>query len=143
MVFIFVQSSLPDEASDEQSEVFEAVLRETVSTGFKIEPNHELIDFIVRKTAHMTEFGGLAVFVFLSLLEAIRVKRGYFRPKINLCILAGSIAIFYSVTDETHQLFVPGRVGSSFDIFVDSLGVVIAVAVIYLLITKIKEKNGQ
>jgi VanZ family protein len=48
-------------------------------------------------------------------------------------LLAGLIAIAYAATDEWHQTFVPHRGGHITDVLIDSLGVVIALAVYALV----------
>jgi len=48
--------------------------------------------------------------------------------------------ILYAITDEIHQLFVPGRTSSPLDVGIDSLGIVTGI-VIFLIVTKILEKK--
>ena len=69
-------------------------------------------DLVLRKLAHAAEFavlGGL-------LLRALRDERA--------ALLAG---IAYAISDELHQHFVPGRVGSPLDVAIDSVGVAVGV----------------
>jgi VanZ family protein len=70
-------------------------------------------DLVLRKVAHGAEFAVLGAL----LLRALRAE---------LPALAAGIA--YAVTDELHQHFVPGRVGSPLDVAIDSAGVAIGVA---------------
>jgi VanZ family protein len=72
-------------------------------------------DFVLRKFAHAAEF---AVLGFL-LARAI----GRERPALAL-------GIAYAVSDEVHQSFVPGRLGSPLDVLVDAVGVVVGVLVV-------------
>lgn len=74
-------------------------------------------DFILRKLAH--------IFVFLVLTYLVAVSldsqaRGY----LLFVIVA---AIVYALIDELHQSYVAGRVGSSRDIFIDSIGVYLGI----------------
>jgi VanZ family protein len=69
-------------------------------------------DLVLRKLAHAAEF---AVLGFL-LLRAT----GRERPALAL-------GIAYAVSDELHQYFVPGRLGSPLDVLVDAVGVVVGV----------------
>jgi len=71
--------------------------------------------FIARKIVHMAEFGLL----WLLWLRALR----WSRPG-----LAAAIAVLYAVSDEWHQSFVAGRVGSPVDVAIDTLGVAVAYA---------------
>ena len=71
-------------------------------------------DTILRKLAHMAEFGLLWLLWWRAL--------GY-RGK----ALPALIAIAYAVTDELHQTTVEGRVGSPLDVLIDSAGVGLAI----------------
>ncbi|MCK5084681.1 MAG: VanZ family protein [Candidatus Pacebacteria bacterium] len=87
-------------------------------------------DFILRKIAHMTEYGILTLLLF----------RAYFRSNgftIKKSIsFAITFALTYAFTDEYHQLFVFGRQGSLNDVFIDSLGVFFAAFLIYRKVKK-------
>ena len=65
-------------------------------------------DLVLRKLAHAAEFAVLGAL----LLRALRDERA---------ALAAGIA--YAATDEVHQHFVPGRVGSPVDVAIDAVGV--------------------
>ena len=71
------------------------------------------LDWILRKLAHMTEFGLLWWLWWRAL--------GYRDPA-----LPAVIAIGYAITDELHQTTVEGRHGSPVDVLIDSAGVAIA-----------------
>ena len=80
-----------------------------------------------------TAYHILAFFFFsLLLLISIRGKRKAF------LFLGIILALLYAISDEIHQLFVPGRNGSVFDVFLDSIGI-LAASVFYYL-NKIKTK---
>lgn len=51
-------------------------------------------------------------------------------------ILAILVGIFYGITDEFHQSFVPGRSSNQWDLLADGIGIVIAQAGIILLTIK-------
>jgi hypothetical protein len=69
-------------------------------------------DLVLRKIAHACEFAVLGALF----LRALRDERA---------ALAAGIA--YAVSDELHQHFVPGRVGSPLDVVIDSVGVAVGV----------------
>jgi VanZ family protein len=77
-------------------------------------------DLILRKCAHMTEFG-LLWFLWWRAL-------GYGNRAVP-----AAIAVGYSITDEIHQSFVDGRVATIHDVLIDSAGVLIAIAVAHAL----------
>jgi hypothetical protein len=70
-------------------------------------------DLVLRKLAHAGEFAVLG----LLLVRALG------RP-----LLAFWLGAAYAVTDELHQSFVPGRVGSPLDVAIDAAGVAVGVA---------------
>jgi VanZ family protein len=76
------------------------------------------IDFVLRKLAHMTEYGLL----FVLWLRALRGRAPW---------VAAAIAIAYAGTDELHQSFVTGRHGTPVDVLIDSTGVLIAALLLY------------
>lgn len=76
------------------------------------------LDFIVKKGAHVSEY---AIFFFLlsGALKSINWRTPY--------QTAFLIGLFYAFTDETHQLFTPGRTGLLRDALIfDQLGLLLA-----------------
>ncbi|NUT56155.1 MAG: VanZ family protein [Thermoleophilia bacterium] len=70
-------------------------------------------DLVLRKIAHACEFAVLGAL----LLRALRDGRAAF---------AGGV--LYAISDEVHQLFVPGRHGAALDVAIDSVGVLVGLA---------------
>lgn len=77
-----------------------------------------ITDHIVRKFAHALEFCGLALLIFNALYQST----GFAKP-----FSAFGLTVIYAVTDELHQLFVPGRACRFFDVCVDSAGAVVGI----------------
>jgi VanZ family protein len=71
-------------------------------------------DLLLRKLAHATEYAVLG----LLLVRALG------RP-----LLSFAVGTAYAVTDEIHQAFVPGRVGSPLDVAIDAAGVAVGILV--------------
>ena len=71
-------------------------------------------DLILRKAAHMAEYG-LLWFLWYRALE---LRSPW--PAI-------AITVAYAATDELHQTFVEGRHGTPVDVLIDSVGIAIAV----------------
>ena len=71
------------------------------------------LDLVLRKLAHMTEYGLL----WFLWLRALGIERA---------AVAAAIAVAYAITDELHQTSVEGRVGSPIDVLIDSAGVALA-----------------
>jgi hypothetical protein len=69
-------------------------------------------DLVFRKIAHACEFAVLGAL----LLRALRAERAAF-----------AAGVAYAISDEVHQVFVQGRVGSPLDVAIDSVGVAVGV----------------
>ena len=87
----------------------------------------EVWDFPIRKLAHMTEFGILAVLIFLAIRYYRQIDT---RRKHYFFTWLGTVC--YALTDEFLQRFVPGRNGNFFDVCVDATGAVLALVVVYV-----------
>ncbi len=96
------------------------------------------VSFIVRKTAHFTEYAILGA--ILVLLVGTYTSLLKWRMLISWC--AGTV---YAMTDEFHQTFSDGRSPKVFDVCVDSAGVIFGVAIMlafcYIAIDKRKRKK--
>jgi VanZ family protein len=69
----------------------------------------DVVHMLVRKAAHFTEYGIL----FWLLIRGPMAQRPY---------LALMLCVVYALTDEGHQVFVPGRTASLYDVALDSSG---------------------
>jgi len=75
-------------------------------------------DFLLRKIAHIVEFGILTFLLF----RALNQEKISFLKKL---IFSFIIALFYAFTDELHQYYVIGRHCSFVDVGIDGLGIFI------------------
>lgn len=98
---------------------------------------------LVRKLAHMTEYASLGV---LSCAFALTYGFKFKNLLLSLCF-----CFLYSVSDEVHQMFVPGRSCQFTDMLIDTSGAIIGIvafSLLILIIVKIKsslkgeKKNG-
>ncbi len=76
----------------------------------------EKVDHPVRKTAHATEYAVLGFLIAGSYAD--RKKKW-----IELLLVPFAIGALYAVSDEIHQMFVPGRSCQVTDMLIDSCGV--------------------
>lgn len=86
----------------------------------------------------MLEFMGLSLLIFNAVYSTWEHK---LTP-----VIAFTGTAFYAITDEIHQLFVPGRAFQLIDILVDSAGAligVIASLIILKLILFIKKRGNK
>ena len=93
---------------------------------------------VVRKTAHMAEFGLLAVSLSLF-LYSLRPEGDIKRTS----GLAWLISVAYGVTDELHQLFVAGREGKLIDVCIDAVGAALGALLIALTMAAWRKRRTQ
>lgn len=84
----------------------------------------ELNRFLILKSFHVIEYTVLIVFIFFAINK--------FKTSIVLTYI-------YALSDEFHQLFVPGRTGKFQDTLIDLIGITIGIIVIKYF-PKIKRK---
>jgi len=85
----------------------------------KLQISEGLADLILRKLAHMFEYGVLYLLIYRVF------KRTSSLSKNKLLFISLFLTILYAVSDEYHQTFVPGRCGNLTDISIDSTGAVL------------------
>ena len=151
MIFIFFQSSLPADTSQEESDIIVRFLSRL------IDRDAELLSFIVRKLAHFTEYTLLGLFISLTAKEHYNKKRyreeqhskkhyhdehfhkGQFL--IRIFIIPLICGVLYAASDEIHQRFVSGRSCELRDVLIDSSGVLLGVTINILCVRFAKKKD--
>ena len=126
MAVIFIHSAMQADLSLQESSGPAALLAKLLS----LDPDSATT--IVRKCGHFLEYLILGVLLFLW-LSAAGSRHAWAAALI--------IGIVYAVTDEIHQLFVPGRSCEVRDIFIDAAGVAAGVLVSYLVRTGSSRKK--
>lgn len=81
-------------------------------------------DIILKKAGHMAEYAILAGLIWWACQE----RGGRLSGRVLVYALGLSGA--YAISDEVHQLFVPGRSGQALDVALDILGAIVALLVI-------------
>ena len=94
----------------------------------------EKINHYIRKLAHFSAYLVLGVLVYNLLLC-------YFTNKKSL-ILSLIICLLYAISDEIHQMFVPGRAGQIRDVLIDFSGILTGTLMLYLF-SRIKMKSKK
>ena len=105
---------------------------------FRFSPDEgarELLTLLIRKAAHMTEFGILALLWLGTLRNCLRQPR----PRYPLAFALSSL---YAATDEIHQLFVSDRAGQFTDWLIDSAGAVIFLCIGWIILRTIDNKKS-
>lgn len=98
---------------------------ESSSLSSKISDFLEIPEFLVRKAAHVTEYFILTLFISLGLIKGMGLRRN------KTLFFMGIIAFAYATSDEIHQRFVGGRSGNVKDVFIDGIGIILAIFLIY------------
>ena len=130
MAIIFYLSHQP---AAESSELSRGITKVIIQTIEKVAPNIELdirsLNHIVRKNAHFFAYLVLGVLV----INALRVSgvKGY-----RSIALALGICILYAISDEVHQLFIPGRSCEVRDVIIDTAGASVGIMV-YLVVGRV------
>lgn len=151
MTVIFTLSNMGADESDGQSMGLSQLIVDggaeflhNIGILEEMPPREELdsiIEFInppVRKCAHASEYFILTMLI----LFALRDKDTWNLDIKRACLIALCICFAYSLTDEFHQLFIPGRSGEFRDCINDTLGGCVAVA-LYLIGYKIKNRQNK
>lgn len=124
---IFTMSSFDATKSTSQSNYIVNIL----SNIFNIN-NINTLSIIVRKLAHFTEYIILGILVYNLIYS--------YNKKIYISII---ICIIYAISDEIHQLFVPGRSCQITDILIDSMGSVTGIILLYIIYKYIDNKGSS
>ena len=140
MAVIFVHSAMPGDASTAESDII--VLRILKFSGM----DHDFVSFLVRKAAHCAVYMVLGGCLMLNVIDLAKWKAsraarldaaGVDAVRIpRMRTLAWAAGTLYAATDELHQSFVAGRNGSLFDVCLDSVGVLVGVAVVWAVSRK-------
>jgi VanZ family protein len=83
---------------------------------------YSMAEFFIRKAGHVSEFAILTA-LWMRTLTFTRLERA------NRILASGGISLLYAASDEWHQTFIPGRTGHSIDVVVDSLGILMVLAI--------------
>lgn len=139
MVFIFMQSALPANLSQEESGRIVNWIVAMLQGVCPVE--RDTVSFIVRKCAHFTEYMVLGLCLAPAVKEwmdseKVDLEKEFLKKALLAAWLTGTL---YAVTDEVHQYFVPGRSCELRDMMIDSSGVLTGL-LLGLLVTKIKRK---
>ncbi len=84
--------------------------------------------FIIRKTAHFTEYGILALLLFNAFRSGSATKW-----KRSWAVYSFLILVIYALSDEYHQTFTETRMGSIYDSLTDIAGGFTALFLLWLL----------
>ncbi len=141
VVFIFLMSAQNAEVSKQTSGGVIRFVAGLIYPGFNSlgeQAQNQIISSLqgfVRSAAHFSVFAALCFsnLIFTLTLEKLKLLMRYLSSII--------FSTLYAVSDEIHQLFIPGRAFQFSDILVDTLGIMLGAAVMYLIMKLIKKRT--
>lgn len=130
MGIIFYLSHQP---ATKSSELSSGIVDFVVQTLDKLIPikalDLELFHHMIRKGAHFTAYFILGMLVMFAMEKSTR-------HSYKSIILTLVICVGYAISDEVHQLFIPGRSGEVRDVLIDGSGATVGIG-FYLLARKV------
>lgn len=142
MIIIFMFSARNGETSGQDSHRVGKLIGKIVISGFEEWSEDEQMEFavkvdhVVRKTSHALEYTMLGILVVGAFLEWEKNRK-------LQGVVYWLIGTFYAMTDEIHQLFVPGRSGQVSDVCLDSAGVMVGVGVSFLVVMIVQRRKKR
>lgn len=132
MAVIFYFSSLQGKVSDDNSKYVIYIFN---LLGLNLNSIlGDMANFVVRKTAHFTEYFILYIFVYNVLCYNFEKEK---------CLWVSLIIVFlYASSDEIHQLFVQGRSSRIRDVLIDTSGGTLAMIIKRFFVT-IKKTSAK
>lgn len=136
---IFIMSSQTSEKSSDTSGGVCEFLLTVFDSDYPDQTEAEKLDkveslqFFVRKAAH---FSAYAVLSALTLLAALSF---YLKAKLS-SVIALSYSLIFSITDEIHQSFVPGRSCEIRDVLIDFCGAITGTIIILIIRAIVKKR---
>lgn len=136
MLLIYTSSA---QIADDSNELSKGITQSIIEIVESIIPGNNIsmdsFNYLIRKSAHFFTY----LILSLLVLNAVR-KSGVFGIKSFTISLA--ICALYAISDETHQLFVPGRGGQATDVLIDTFGAMFGIG-IYGVISRVIQKENQ
>jgi VanZ family protein len=104
--------------------------------GDQLGPNTLVVNAI-KKSGHIIIFGVLAALY----LYAIKGRKSLVETQDAFYLLSLFLTFLYSVSDEYHQSFTPGRHSSGKDVLIDVCGALTVLGMLHVLKTREKRKH--
>ena len=121
MVLIFYLSHQP---ATESNKLSTNITEKIVEVVEKVIPSNKFdirrFNHIIRKNAHFFAY------LVLGILVSNGISAGS-KSGSKIVVIAILICVLYAISDEFHQLFVPGRGGQVRDVIIDSAGSIVGI----------------
>lgn len=134
MIVIFFLSNEVAGTSSGRSDAIADILANSLNINLP----QEVLTFLTRKAAHIIAY-------FILGILAFNVIQTYKLSTKGTLVLSIAFALLYAVSDEVHQLFVPGRSGEIRDVIIDTTAATVGVFFYYFVnkkyFNRINSKN--
>ncbi|WP_407271219.1 VanZ family protein [Radiobacillus sp. PE A8.2] len=130
-IIFYLSAQVADTSNQLSSGITEVIVRLIEKVSTKLDLSN--FNFFVRKTAHFTAYMVLGILV----IHAMRNSTGITYRSI---VISLSICILYAISDELHQMFVPGRGPAVWDVCIDSAGAIVGIG-LYFILWRITKKS--
>lgn len=130
MALIFFFSSRNAELSSAASTGITKKIAEIITVVVNTEKTESFMDtlhFAVRKTAHFS------LYFLLAVSSSDTAGRLFEKKGAKVAMYSLPFCLFYAVTDEIHQIFVPGRTAKVSDVMIDFCGALTGYALFYCI----------
>lgn len=127
MFIIFIFSNQPHSGSVTHDMV------EQILPNIKYDSLINIINFTIRKLAHLSEY-------FILTLLTISLSKEYIKKEKIILLISIIFCFIFALTDEYHQSLVPGRTSVFIDVIIDTIGGILSI-ITYKIYTKIKTKK--
>ena len=133
MIIIFSLSNQPAIDSTELSDGF---ISNTIGNVYKLFNKNissdELNEIKVKYTHPVRKMAHFTIYMILGILVTLLVRE--YNVSFYKCLFISLlVCLLYSISDEVHQLFVPGRSGEVLDVMIDTMGGFISCNILYLI----------
>ncbi|HEX9058870.1 MAG TPA: VanZ family protein [Clostridia bacterium] len=133
MLAIFILSAQPATESDNNSKnVVHKIVDSTVKLGGEDITEQQKIDLVERVNPIARELMHSVVYFVLGVFAHITIL-GLRKKYLSAGIITFIFCVAYGLSDEIHQLFVPGRCFQLIDLGMDAIGSLAAIALVMLL----------
>lgn len=132
MVFIFILSNETAGTSSGRSDAVANI----ITNSLHINIPQDLLTFLTRKAAHIIAY-------FILGILAFNIIRAYNLNTKRAILFSILFAFLYAVSDEIHQLFVPGRSGEIRDVLIDTTAAALGVYIYHLINKRLKSRKNS
>lgn len=130
MLLIFAFSTQPsDETNKLSTGITQMVLKHKASASMGVDGSADAIiifNYIIRELAHFF------LYFVLGILVINAVRRVKWKAQRGP-LISGLICFAYAISDEAHQMFVPGRDSDIKDIIIDTAGALLGIGLYWVI----------